>query len=172
MPKPETPPTVDLAVITHAITIRLPWAAAIRAGHKTVENRGRPIRDEYLGTTVAVHAGAAWSTEGGLDGRIRSWWWGPERLDRAVEATDFPAYFRKVIAGATIAGQHEAIGGPYNTCCWPWGDWSYNRPGEPAIHIEWSNIVAIDPVGPIKGKLSVPWELTPEDAEAVTGRYR
>jgi hypothetical protein len=174
MPASGTPPTApNLTVITHAVTIRLPWAAATRAGRKTTENRGRPVPDRDLGTTVAVHAGATWSRDGARDGRIQQWWWGPNSdLYAELSAPDFSNYFRNVIAVATIAGQHEANQAhPYDTCCWPWGDRTYRRPDQPAIHIEWANIVPIEPVGPIAGNLSVPWKLTPGDAEAVTGRY-
>lgn len=167
---PTDPPT--RAVITHAVTIRLPWAAATRAGRKLVENRGRPVPDRYLGTTVGVHAGAAWSKDGERDGRILGWWWGPNRAGRTIDATDFSSYFRKVIAVATIAGQHEADQTEaHATCCHPWGDRTYRRPDKPAWHIEWSDVVVIDPVGPIAGKLSMPWELTPTDSAAVTARY-
>jgi hypothetical protein len=148
----------------NAITIRLPYAAAIRASAKLVENRGRPIHDRHIGERVAIHAAATWSKEGGADPRIRQWWWGPGC--REVVPTDFSFMFRKVIAVATIAGCHEAQWPrvPMEACCAPWGDSWYS--GKPAWHIVLADVVALDePVGPVRGQLSVPWNL-PDDVAA------
>ncbi len=152
-----------------AITIRLPYAAAIRAGVKTTENRGRPIAAKHIGQQVGIHAAAAWSKEGEQDERIRRWWWGPNRtglpLDGPVAATDFSRLFRNIIAVATIAGCHRAdvIAG----CCQPWGDWDYGN--STAWHIVLADIVALPrPVGPVRGSLPVPWTLPDDVAAQVT----
>lgn len=165
-----------------AITIRLPWAAAIRAGVKTTENRGRPIADRHIGSLVAIHAATTWSTEGAADLRILEWWRGHTYHRWPLDPTDFRPLFRKVIAVATITGCHEAMqpvervdfdgGGDLlveqpGTCCAPFGDRDYN--GKPAWHIVFADIVALPtPVGPVRGSLSVPWTLPDAVAAQVT----
>ncbi len=154
-----------------AITIRLPYAAAVRSGVKQVENRSRPIHEKHIGTRVAIHASATWSKVGGEDPRILDWWWGKHRSpDRSIDATDFSRLFRKVVAVATIAGCHEAAW-PLNealTCCKPFGDRRYGDRGAQAWHIELADIVALDqPVGPVRGSLAVPWTLPADIAAQV-----
>lgn len=162
------------AVPEIAITVRLPYAAAIRAAAwthrgKPIENRGRPIPDKYIGQRVAIHAAATWSKEGARDSRILTWWWGPGVDRGALEAVDFGPYFRKILAVATISGCHESeetlpIAEP--TCCPPWGDRRYPSPRGgtvPAWHITFADIVALaQPVGPVRGHLWVPWTLDGE----------
>lgn len=153
------------------ITVRLPFAAAISAGRKLVENRGKPIPPKYLGQPVAIHAAAAWSKEGGADRRIHDWWWGAGRHpDWVVDATDFTGLFRKVIAVATVADCHRAEW-PLNealTCCMPWGDRRYGPRQEAAWHIVLADVIALDePVGPVRGSLLVPWKLPSDVAEQV-----
>ncbi len=152
----------------NAITVRLPYAAAIRAGAKLVENRGKPIPEKHIGTRVAIHAAAAWSKEGGTDPRILDWWWGKGRHpDWRLDATEFSYMFRRVVAVATIAGCHRAAW-PLNetlTCCKPFGDRRYGPRGEAAWHIELTDVVGLYmPVGPVRGALNVPWALPGEVA--------
>ncbi len=149
-----------------AATVRLPYAAAIRAGAKPIENRGKPIAERHIGQPIAIHAAAQWSKMGESDMRIRRWWWGPERAaTHPFDATLFSNMFRKVVAVATVAGCHEAVW-PLNedlTCCQPFGDRRYGPRGEPAWHIELDDIASLDvPVGPVRGWLNIPWTL-PED---------
>ncbi len=149
-----------------AITVRLPWSAAIRAGVKTTENRGRPITNRHIGQPVAIHAAAAWSKEGAIDRRIRNWW--GIGAQQQVETTDFSRLFRNVLAVATIADCHKAAW-PLNetlTCCQPWGDRHYGDRRGPAWHIVFANVMPLsEPVGPVRGSLSVPWNL-PDDIAA------
>lgn len=149
--------------VTHAITIRLPYAAAIRAAVKLIENRGRPIADKYIGQQVAIHAAATWSPQGARDERVRRWWWGPHRDPNAIlDPTDLSTMFREIVAVATIAGCHQATG----ACCAPWGDPAYND--KPAWHIVLAGIIPIDGrIGPVRGSLAVPWELPVDVAEQV-----
>ncbi len=151
-------------MITRAITVRLPFAAAIAAGTKLVENRGRPIPTRYIGSRVAIHAAATWSPEGGRDSRIRRWWWGPDRNPGAVlDPADFSFYFRHIVAVATVVNCHEAnLTGML--CCPLWGErWYDEERGQLAWHIVLDNIVRPDRlVGPVRGSLSVPWTL-PDD---------
>lgn len=156
------------APVTRAITIRLPWAAAIRAGVKRVENRGRPIAERHLGELAGIHAGATWSRPGARDPRILHWWFGARAADHdQVDATDFTAYFRAVIAVARIVGCHRATQptGTSDTCCAPFGDRTYR--GAPAWHIQFDDVVDLDPAAGIVGRLSVPWLLTPPDTVRV-----
>lgn len=159
-------------VVTDAITVRLPWAGAIRAGVKPVENRGRPIPDRHIGARVGIHAAAAWAPDGGADNRIRAWWWGRTWAQRPpLQAIDFPTLFRHVIAVARIAGCHQADRAGPGTCCQPWGDPVYVDPAKAAWHITFDEIVAIDPVGPVRGSLLFPWKLPTVVAEQVSDRY-
>jgi hypothetical protein len=151
--------------VLYAITIQLPWAAAIRAGRKLVENRGRPVPDRYIGQRIAIHAGASWSKDGARDGRIRRWWWGEE--DRGpLEATDFSYAFRRILAVATLSGCHQSEQhADGSTCCQPFGDRTYIN-GKPAYHLTFDNVVGIDLVENVRGQESVPWRLEP----ALAGR--
>ncbi len=165
-------------VVSIAFTVRLPWAAAIRADRKTVENRGRPIPEKYIGRRVGVHAAATWSKEGGNDDRIRAWWWGKTWSQRPpIDATSFSRLFRKVVAVARIADCHRRVDTGEGHCCQPWGDRDYitaggKDAGVPAWHIVLEDIVPlVYPVGPVTGSLSVPWTLPPDVAAQVSDRY-
>lgn len=148
--------TLRRSGVRRAITVQLPWTAAIAAGEKLIENRSRPIASRHIGTRVAIHAGASWSKTGANDGRIRRWWWGPDRNPSAIlDATDFAYYFRHVIAVATVADCHASDG-----CCLPWGDRDYGD-GR-AWHIVLADVARVGPLGPVRGSLSVPWIL-PDD---------
>jgi hypothetical protein len=161
------------------MTVRLPWAAAIRAATtpgrgKPVENRGRPIPARYIGERIGLHAAAAWSKEGAADRRIGRWRWGSSWAHRRqVDPTDFPGMARHVIAVVKILGCHQAAPGPDGgTCCKPWGDRFYIDQAKTAWHIELGDAVPLaEPVGPVAGKLSVPWELPRWAAELVSDRF-
>lgn len=168
-----TAPPID-PIVQIAITVRLPWAAAIRSGRKLVENRGRPIPAQYIGRRFGLHVAAAWSKEGATDPRIATWWWGPSGPHRRlVEPADFPFMARHVVAVGRLAGCHLADQThPSSTCCPPWGDRNYVDQAKAAWHIEFADVVPLAaPVGPIIGSLGVPWPLKPEDAKAISDRY-
>ncbi len=150
-----------------AITVRLPYAAAIRAGTKLVENRGRPTA--YRGP-VAIHAAAAWSKAGGHDPRIRRWWWGDRWADRSpLDATDFSRMFRNIVAVADLEDCHQAAEVSVSDwCCNPWGDFEYND--KPAWHLVLANVVVLDEPVPAVGRLSVPWELPADVAAKVAAQ--
>jgi hypothetical protein len=171
-----TSPTAELVEL--AVTVRLPWAAAIRAAAydptgKLIENRGRPVADKYLGRRVGIHGAAAWSKPGGTDRRVL-------RLLAPVlgeiEPADMNRWFRHVIAVATLVDCHPArqprIVGDRVTCCRPWGERWYGENSKPAWHLQFDQVVLLGrPVGPIVGSLSVPWKLSPTLAAAVTAEY-
>lgn len=154
----------------NAITIKLPWAATIRAGKKLVENRGRPVNPRHIGQRILIHAGAAWSKDGAADPRIREWWWGPTWDSRPpLDATDFSYLFRHIIAEVTLADCHQAAT-PINealTCCQPWGNRNYGA--DLAWHLVFTDVEAYEPGDPrfvpAVGRLSVPWTL-PDGAVA------
>jgi hypothetical protein len=155
----------------NAATVRLPWAAATRAGVKLPENRGRPVAARHIGQPLAIHAAApsGWSKPGALDPRLRRWWWGEDWASRPpLDPVDFGPLFRKVIAVATLTGCHQAVHRDGETCCPPFGDRYYRDDSKPAWHLTLGDVVALpEPVGPVKGQLSVPWTLPPEAAEQV-----
>lgn len=158
--------TLRSAGVRRAITVQLPWAAAIAAGEKLIENRSRAIAPRHVGTRVAIHAGAGWSKEGAADPRIRRWWWGPDRNPNAIlDATDFSYYFRQVIAVATVADCHIRTPQGGIWCCSPWGEGFYVN-GKPAFHIVLADVVRVGPLGPVRGSLSVPWILPDQITDA------
>lgn len=153
-----------------AITVRLPWAAAIRGASfnpdaKLVENRGRPIAERYVGQRLAIHAGAAWDKVGAADPRVRRWWYGYE-AQRSLDATDFGTMFGRVLAVATLTDCHRAERSwrdPDVNCCSPWGDAGYGR--RDAWHLLFADVVELEQPVETRGYLPVPWAL-PEDVAA------
>ncbi|MFC4066756.1 hypothetical protein [Actinoplanes subglobosus] len=101
-----------------ALTIRQPWAWATAHGGKTVENRTRPLA--YRGR-LAIHAGAAWSVQGGADRAVQQAF-APYRpaaaAGRDVERAHDPARFvaGAIVAVAELVDVHLGAG-----CCRPWG---------------------------------------------------
>ena len=102
-----------------AITVRQPWAWAIAAGEKLVENRSRGTT--YRGP-LAIHAGKAWSTRGANDSRVVLPWataFGHRLVD--VDRVDPDGLERgHVIAVAQLVDSH-----PDAECCRPWGESTY-----------------------------------------------
>jgi hypothetical protein len=152
-----------------AITLRPPWSLAVAAGVKLVENRGQ--RTSYRGP-IAIHSGATWGPEGGTDFRILTWWLGPGRISRPLDATHFTNVFRRLLAVADLVDCHQAI--PANdglTCCQPWGDRLYEtkRGIGLAWHLVLDNVRRLDEPVPAAGQVMVPWTL-PEDVAAEVER--
>lgn len=152
-----------------AITIQQPWALAIAAGVKNIENRSRHV--SYRGP-VAIHAGAAWSREGAADPRIRAWWLGRTHAERQpqVDAADLATgwMFRHIIAVVDLVDCHEADQSmPAGaSCCPPWGDRQYK--GRPAWHLALANARRLDtPVPVVLGCLALPWTLSDDVAAQV-----
>lgn len=93
-----------------AITVKQPWAWAIAAGHKLVENRSRGT--SYRGTLL-IHAGKGWSDRGGQDSRV-------------VYASGFSAGLWRT-RGAVVAVAQLVDSHPDADCCHPWGESSYTE---------------------------------------------
>lgn len=110
-----------------ALTIRQPWAWAVMAGGKTVENRTRGTKHRG---TLAVHAGREWSTRGGQDPRVYS---AIALFTRAFEHTAGiidPALHHDRIAFGALLGTVELVDShPDTGCCRPWGESAYEEAG-------------------------------------------
>lgn len=87
-----------------ALTVRNPWAECIAQGVKLVENRTRPTKHRG---PLAIHAGAAWASLGGIDPRVEAALAGRGRF-----------IYGAVIATVNVVDCHPAADG----CCNPWGD--------------------------------------------------
>lgn len=107
-----------------AITVRQPWAWAIAAGAKTIENRTRGT--SYRGH-LAIHAATRWSGRGADNYLIRL------EHGRRMFHTDIyvvpmphPDLFPlgAVIAIAQLVDSHPDTG-----CCRPWGESTYEEAG-------------------------------------------
>lgn len=127
-----------------AITVQQPWAWAIAAGVKTVENRRRTT--PHRGP-IAIHAGLRWSEIG-------------EHIVPQLSTVNLPMSWRepgglprgKIVAVADLIDAHPETG----RCCQPWG------------RIRWShwvleNIRALDQPVQVAGQVGL-WTL-PDDAE-------
>jgi hypothetical protein len=93
-----------------ALTVRQPYAWAIAAGGKDVENRTR--RTTHRGQ-LAIHAGAAWLRGAGLDQNIIALWahhFGSVDVDAAYLGQP---QWRAVVAVADLYGCHV----PSPGCC-------------------------------------------------------
>lgn len=130
-----------------AITIRNPWARAVTAGAKRVENRGRPTN--YRGP-LAIHAGRAPDIGGDRDPRILGLFGNDPRRGAAVGA---------VVAVAELVDCHLATGPCVNSFvrCGPWGDLDYGD--KDAWHLVLDGIRALDRPVPTRGFVRVPWML-------------
>lgn len=137
-----------------AVTVRQPWAQAIAAGHKTVENRGRDCT--YRGE-IAIHAAQAVDRAGLLDPRIGKLL-GP---NAALDASR-----RAVVAVAQLVDCHRAEVHTWKLwCCAPWGDPFYGKPNRQAFHLVLRDVRVLRAPVPCRGMLQVGWEL-PADVEA------
>jgi hypothetical protein len=141
------------------ISVRAPWASAIAAGVKTVENR---TRAHNLRGLVGVHVSAAWCRVGAADPRIRRWVWGETWWDQPpLDAADYPSCMRCIVAVTNVVGGHRAEPG----CCdTEWADYP-TAAVRVVHHLELVDTREIDPVGPVRGAIQIPW-YAPEDVSA------
>lgn len=127
-----------------ALTIKQPWAYAILAGHKNIENRSWPTRHRGL---LAIHAAATDAPEGHRDQRII------RMLSLLGEADDGVAYDQgAVIAVAELVDCHPAKGG----CCAPWGD-AYPSP-KPIYHWQLTRVSPLAVPFRVRGRQQL-WDI-------------
>lgn len=125
-----------------AITVKQPWAWAIRWGFKPVENRSQ--RTAYRGK-LAIHAGLDWSTRGEQSPAVRAAWreWSKSipLYPEPGRETGFPGDLREhslwldaggVIATVDLVDCHDAtptprLDGTLGVCCEPWGEHNGRR---------------------------------------------
>lgn len=120
-----------------AITVRQPWAWAILAGGKAIENRSQ--RWSYRGP-LAIHAGKAWSQRGANSPLVREAFRAydggytgsglPEWLFAAAAEDGNIAAGRGVLLGVVdLVDAHISDG-----CCAPWGEAAPST-GGPVWHL-------------------------------------
>lgn len=131
----------------HGLTLHQPWAWAIAAGYKRIENRSWAPPEVFLGTRIAIHAGKTWAPAGGLFIRERLTEYRGELLPDEVEVTT-----AAIIAVARLAGVVQASDDP-----WFFGPFGWVL----------EDVVAIAPV-PCRGFQKL-WRL-PADVEAEVER--
>lgn len=98
------------------LTVRQPWAWAIAASFKHVENRARNIAGDYRGP-VAIHAGRQEDTDARTHPeivRLSREQWG---VEPAELFTGMPKMFGHILAVATLWAVHEHDGSRRFTCC-------------------------------------------------------
>lgn len=161
-----------------AITVQQPWAWAIAAGHKPIENRTR--NQWRVGEDLAVHAGGRWSRRGAHDLRVIDAVLG-EGLDAATSAyadlerarvdlarrglSRLPAH--RFVPGAVLAIAHLVDAHPDEDCCRPWGESLFVEAGgrvrTEVVHLVLADVRALPHPRPWPGQLGA-WKI-PTDAE-------
>lgn len=140
-----------------AITVKQPWAWAIAAGLKDVENRTRPSPWRTAsGQRVAIHAGQSIDGEGVL--RVAEL----VRRQRGGPVPEQP--IDPSVRGAIIA---TAVLRDVHTCtalrpCSPWGE-------RGTWHLTLRDVVALDEPVPARGALGL-WTLPADVERLVLGR--
>lgn len=138
-----------------ALTIRQPFAWAIAAGHKAVENRSWST--SYRGP-LAIHAGLRQDVEAMQDHRVMAatHGWVVEHWPRE----DRPWHtVGAIVAVAELVDVHPATG-----CCKPWGVGIYNC--RQAKHLVLADIRPLAEPVPCKGSLGV-WTVPDEVASQI-----
>jgi hypothetical protein len=152
------------------LTVQQPWAGAIAAGWKPIENRSWPTA--YRGL-LGIHAGLRWSRRGADDPRVVSAVAG--RLGLSGERWDDARGYLKaggatwptgvVVAVAELVDVHPDAG-----CCRPWGEAEYVEAGgrRRTVIYHWclENIRALAEPVPCLGRLGL-WTLPAEVAAEV-----
>ncbi len=113
------------------LTVRQPWAWAILAGFKSVENRVRNIAGDYRGP-VAIHAGRAEDIGARQHPeilRLAREQWGTEPADLL---TGMPQMFGHILGVVNLYAVHEHDGSERFRCC-PNAPDRYTRWAEPGM---------------------------------------
>lgn len=143
------------------LTVRQPWAWAIAAGDKTVENRGRGAQHWQPQINVAIHAGKAWSHRGAGEWLI----WGA--LGRSTVLPDDDEFVRSaIIAVVDVLDVH-----PWSDCCKPWGEKTYRHADgsmvQTVTHLVLDNVRRLErPVLFTRGQLGL-WTVPPDVEQTV-----
>jgi len=107
----------------YAITVKQPWAWAIAAGFKDVENR--TTNWSYRGP-LAIHAGRHWSRRGEGSTLIETAWRARIAASIPVAAGQPEFVTGAIIAVVDLADIHPAADYQSSrTCCEPWGEARY-----------------------------------------------
>jgi hypothetical protein len=142
-----------------AITIRQPWAQAVAAGVKRIENRTTVYT--YRGL-LAIHAGVAWSHRGAADERIATWH-GHRML---IGQPCHPMPHERLFPTSAVIGVCELVDAhPDGGCCRPWGESSYREAGgrerQSIAHLVLQHRgVLAEPI-PLPGRLGL-WTVPPD----------
>lgn len=143
------------------LTVRQPWAWAIAAGFKSVENRSRNIAGDYRGPVAIVAARVR-------DPKARDhaemtrlafeqWWADPNEL-----FTGMPEMFGHILAVANLYAVHEHDGSSGFLCC-PNAPGRYTRWAQPDCwHLCFATPRRLAQPIPFKGALGL------RDLDAVT----
>lgn len=125
-----------------AITVKQPWAWAIAAGHKLVENRSQGTR--YRGLLL-IHAGKGWSARGADDPRIAG--------------VRTPGPWRDLAYGSVLAVARLVDSHPDAGCCRPWGESEYSEAGgrvrTVVHHLVLEDVRALEQPVPARGALGL-----------------
>lgn len=131
-----------------ALTVQQPWAWAIVAGGKAIENRSTGW--SYRGL-LAIHAGCRISTRGQDSELVKNakWTWAVEH--GRVEPV--------LVMGAIIGIVDLVDAHPDANCCRPWGESAYThgitgRPVPAVHHLVLENPRPMEPV-PVRGQLGL-----------------
>lgn len=151
--------------------MKQPWAWAIAAGHKLVENRSRGT--SWRGPLL-IHAGAAWSGRGATDPRVCEAWPGmqcttrhPDGVRWVHDAVDprSPA----IVSGAVLAIAQLVDSHPDAGCCRPWGESAYaegsGRTVRDVHHLVLEDVIPLAAPVSARGQLGL-WQPSAELAAA------
>lgn len=133
-----------------ALTIYQPWAWAIAAGMKDVENRPGPLW-RYRGP-LAIHAGKVGDVNGWTDPRIRA------AIASHGQCGPIPALFEARMAVLAVADLIDVHRMDVDCCTSVW------RQTHGGVHLVLGNVRALPEPVPCKGAQGM-WFL-PEDVEA------
>ena len=136
------------------MTVRQPWAWAIAAGFKSVENRVRNIAGDYRGP-VAIHAGAVDDTSARTHPeivRLAREQWGTTPADLF---TGMRQMYGHVLAVANLYAVHQHDGSGRFGCC-PNAPDRYQRWAQPGMwHLCFATPRTLSEPIPFKGALGL-----------------
>lgn len=151
-----------------ALTVRQPWAWAIAAGYKPIENRSPGAIHWQPMMNLVIHAGIAWSARGAADRRVRAAW-GDEHAGSLMTPVLHPLELGDSLALCVVdvVDVHREHGG----CCEPWGERVYaNSKGAlvtGVVHLVLDHVRCLrQPVDLYPGKLGL-WTVPEAKADEI-----